>query len=54
MEALEETRVDVGLYGFWKQGTTTLFDVKIVSLDAVSYLFMLSEKVLEKAKKYKK
>ena len=31
-----ETRADVGLHGFWKRGTTKLFDITIVNLDAAS------------------
>ena len=29
---------DVSIYGFWKWGTSTLFDMRIVNLDAVYYL----------------
>ena len=35
-----ESRADVSNYGFWKQGTITMFDIKIVNLNAGSYLCM--------------
>ena len=36
VEVTVETRADVGLHGFWKRGTTKLFDITIVNLDAAS------------------
>ena len=33
---LEETRADVGSHGFWRRGTTALFDVRVVNLDTGS------------------
>ena len=44
-----ESRADVSAHGFWKRGTTAMFDIRIVSLDAVSYLRMTPEKALAKA-----
>ena len=44
-----ESREDVSTHGFWKQGTTAMFDIRIVNLDAGSYLRMTPEKALSKA-----
>ena len=52
----DESRADVSIHGFWKWGTSTLFDMKIVNLDTSSYLRHTSEKALtmaDKEKKYK-
>ena len=49
-----ELRVDVSAHGFWKRGTNTMFDIRIVNLDAGSYLRMTPEKALAKAEKEKK
>ena len=46
-----ESRADVSAHGFWKRGTTAMFDIRIVNLDAGSYLNMTPEKALAKAKK---
>ena len=35
-----ELREDVTTYVFWKQGTTTMFDIRIVNLYTGSYLRM--------------
>ena len=50
----EETRDDVGAHGFWRQGTTALFDVYIVNLDTGYYLRMVPKKDLVKAEKEKR
>ena len=49
-----ESRADVSAHGFWKRGTTAMFDMRIVNLDAGSYLRMTPEKALAKAEKEKK
>ena len=46
-----ESRADVNAHGFCKRGTTTMFDIRIVNLDAGSYLRMTAEKALAKAEK---
>ena len=35
-----ESREDVNAHGFWKLGTTEMFDIRIVNLDAGSNLRM--------------
>ena len=44
-----ESRADVSAHGFWKGGTTVMFDIRIVNLNAGSYLCMTPEKALAKA-----
>ena len=44
-----ESREDVSAHGFWKRGTTAMFNIIIVNLDAGSYLCMTPEKALAKA-----
>ena len=46
-----ESRADVSAHGFWKRGTTAMFDIGIVNPDAGSYLRMSPEKSLAKAEK---
>ena len=46
-----ESRADVSAHGLWEQGTTTVFDILIVNLDAGPYLLMMPEKSLVKAEK---
>ena len=46
-----EPRADAITHFFWKWGTTTMFDIIIVNLDAGSYLRITLEKALEKADK---
>ena len=52
-EASEETRTGDGAHGLWRLGTTAIFDICIVNLDAGSYLRMTTEKALEKSEKDK-
>ena len=49
-----ELREGVSPHGFWKRGTTAMFDILIVNLGAGSYLSITSEKALAKAEKEKK
>ena len=49
-----ESREDVSAHVFWKPGTTAMFDIRIVNLDAGSYLRMTPEKAIAKAEKEKK
>ena len=49
-----ESRADVSAHGFWRRGTTAMFDIRIVNLDAGSYPHMTPEKDLAKAEKEKK
>ena len=49
-----ESRADVNAHGFWKQGTTKIFDIQIVNLDAGSYLRTTPEKALAKVEKKKR
>ena len=46
-----QLRSDVRSHGFWKQGTTTMLNIQIFNLNAVSYLCMMPEKALTKAEK---
>ena len=49
-----ESRADVSTHGFRKRGTIAMFDIRIVNLNAGSYLCMTLEKSLAKAEKEKK
>ena len=49
-----ELRADVSSHGIWKRGTTAMFKIRIVNLDAGSYLRITPEKALAKAEKEKK
>ena len=46
-----ESRADVSAHGFWKRGTTAIFDIKIVNLNAGFYLRMTLEKALANVEK---
>ena len=46
-----ESRADVSTHGFWKQGITAMFGIRIVNLNEGSYLRMMPEKALAKAEK---
>ena len=54
VEVPAELRADVNAHGFWKRGTTAMFDIRIFNLDVGSYLRMMPEKALAKAEKEKK
>ena len=42
-------RGNVSVHGFWKRGTTTIFDVRFVDTNAKSYLKSTHKKVLSNA-----
>ena len=48
-----ESRAYISAHGFWKRGTIAMFDIRIVNLDAGSYLRMTPEQALAKAEKEK-
>ena len=50
----DESHVDLYVHGFWKWGTSALFDMQLVNLDAGSYLHQTSTKDLAMAEKEKK
>ena len=54
VEVPAESRADVSTHGFWKRGTTSMFDIRIVNLNTGSYLRMTPENALAKAEKEKK
>ena len=43
-----ESRTNVSTHGFWKKGTNTMFDIKIVNFDVDSYLRMTPKNALAK------
>ena len=47
----DESRADVSVHGFWKWGTTALFDMQIVNLYVGSYLRHTSANALTTAEK---
>ena len=54
VEVPAESCSDVSAHGFWKRGTTAMFDIRIVNSDAGSYLRMTPEKDLAKVEKENK
>ena len=46
-----ELRSDVSSHCLWNWGTTSVFEIRIVNLDMVPYLRMMTKKVLEKAER---
>ena len=48
-EVPEQTTCNVGGNGFWKRGTTEMFDARIVNLNAFSYLRIFPEKAPKNA-----
>ena len=53
-ERLPELRGDVAVHGFWRRGSTTIFDVRITDTDSPSYRGQAPEKVLARQEKEKK
>ena len=51
VEVPAESRADISAHGLWKRGTTAMFDIRIVNLDAGSYLCMTPETAIAKAEK---
>ena len=51
VEVPADLRADVSAHGFWKRGTTVMFDIRIFNLDVGSYLYMMPEKVHAKSNK---
>ena len=49
----DESGAGVAVHGFWKWGSSTLFDMLIVNLDAVSYLRQTFVKAPETTEKDK-
>ena len=49
-----ESRANVSTHDLWNQGTTLIFDIRIVNLGTGSDLCMTPEKSLAKADNYKK
>eukprot|EP00957_Ditylum_brightwellii_P005165 393592-Ditylum_brightwellii.AAC.1 len=49
-----EERGDVAIHGFWKRGTTAIFDGRVTCLDAPSYWKRCLEVVLKEAEQAKK
>ena len=50
----DESWEDVSAHDFWKWGTSNIFDMKIINLDAGSYLCQTSAKALVTEEKEKK
>ena len=49
-----ESRSDVSAHSFWKQGATSMFEMRISNLDAGSYMRMTPKNDLAKAEKERK
>ena len=54
VEVPAESRADVSAHGFWKRGTTAMFDILIFNLNTGSYLHMTTEKDIAKEEKENK
>ena len=54
VEVHAESRAYISAHGLWKRGTTARFEIRIVNLNAVSYLRMTPEKSLTKEEKENK
>ena len=53
-ESQPEIRGDVAVHGFWRRGTTTVFDIRVTDTDCPSYRGRAPEKVLAKHEREKK
>ena len=51
LEVPAESRADVSAHGFWKRGTTAMFDIRIFNLSTGPYLRMTPEKVLARRRR---
>ena len=51
VEVPAESKVGISAQSFWKRGTTAMFDIQILNLNAGSYLCMTPEKAFAKAEK---
>lgn len=49
-----DERGDVAAHGFWKRGTTAIFDIRVTDTEAPSYRGRDPEKVLQRQEKEKK
>ena len=54
VEAAADSRGDVAAHGFWRRGTTAVFDVRITDTDAPTYCGQEPIKVLKRHEKEKK
>ena len=54
VEVSAESRAYVSAHGFWKRGTTSMVDIKVVTLNVSSYMRMTPEKTLAKTENEKK
>jgi len=46
-EPQPELRGDVSAHGFWKRGTTTIFDIQVTDMDAASYRMTEPKTILQ-------
>jgi len=53
-EPQPELRGDVSAHGFWKRGTTTIFDIRVTDTDAASYRTTDPKTVLQRHEREKK
>jgi len=53
-EPQPELRGDVAAHGFWKRGTTTIFDIRVTDTDAASYRATDPKKVIQRHEREKK
>ena len=53
-EVMANLRGDIGVHGFWKKGSSCIFDVRVTDTDQPSQRGMAPDKVLEKHEREKK